>query len=71
MKWIIAVVLSLLLVTVCVVYLRHEKHLVPVPIEIPAPPKVAARPKTVKVLSPKPGPDSPVDISGPGAGPTA
>jgi TonB family protein len=67
MKWFLVIALSLLLVVVCVVYFRHEMRPFPVPpARIEVVKKPAAKPgKTARVHAPKPGPKSPVDISGP------
>ncbi len=63
MKWLLIIALSLLLVTVCVVYFRHGMRPFPVP---PAGTGVVTTPaaKPRKTL-PRPGPKGPVDISGP------
>lgn len=67
MKWVIIVALSLLLVTVCVVYFRYEMRRTVIPsastVSVTAP-SVAHR-KLMRAHPPKPGPQSPVDISGP------
>ena len=67
MKWILVIALSLLLVTLCVVYFRHGMRPFPNPpagIEVVKEP-AAKRHKTAGALPPKPGPQGPVDISGP------
>lgn len=67
MKLLLIITLSLLLVALCVVYVRHEMRPMivrPGPVEIVK--VIAQKPvKTRRTPALKPGPQSPVDISGP------
>lgn len=63
MKWFLIIAISLILVTVCIVYFRYESRPVYVPVARTAP--AAVHRKTAHMPPPKPGPQSPVDISGP------
>ncbi len=61
MKWVFAVAISLLLVALCVIYLRNGMRPIPPPVSVSQGPST----KPPKRLPPKPSPEGPIDISGP------